>query len=206
MTTRAGRAAPAHYGSAAGELAVCMTAVGLAARSDLAVLAFTARRRSLDHLLTRVLGHGVAPNGVAVEGAAWWCRSAAGNEILVIHPYAQGPRLGDALRRNVHRFTGAKLTDLSESRFVLSVLGRRTRDVLADLGVKDASPFSSALLGGHRVDWLFARPTSAIGIVDAHEAAAVWKLVETAGRAHGISCVGLDSVERYALVGRSLRG
>jgi sarcosine oxidase gamma subunit len=199
MTRRAGRPAPAHYGSAAGELAVCMAGVGLADRSDLAVLSIAASRRGLDHLLARVLGRGVAPGGAALEAGSWWCRSASADEVMVIHPYAVTPRL------NVHRFTGATLTDLSESRFVLNVIGRRTGAVLTDLGVKDTAPFVDAPIDGRRVSWLLETTTSAIGIVDGEDAGEVWLAVEAAGRPHGISCVGLDSVERYLLAQRAKR-
>jgi hypothetical protein len=110
----------------------------------------------------------------------------------------RAPRLKD-----VHRFTDATVTDLSEARFVLNVIGRRTGAVLADLGVKDASPFVDAPVGAHLVSWVLESPTSAIAMVDPESAGQLWQAVEAAGRPHRVSCVGLDSVERYVLAERA---
>jgi glycine cleavage system aminomethyltransferase T len=212
MTQRGGRAAPAHYGSAASELAVCVAGVGLADRSDLGVLSIAASHRGLDHLLARVVGHGISPSGAVLQAGAWWCRSASGDEVVVICPYARAARVEAALRHDVDRLTSGTLTDLSESRFVLNVLGRRAGAVLADLGVygrgrdpRDASPFIEAPVGAHQISWLLETPTSALAIVDSGSAGEVWRAVEAAGRPYGMSCVGLDSIDRYLLAERTKR-
>jgi hypothetical protein len=61
MTKRGGRSVPAHYGSAATELSVCVTGVGLADRSDLAIASLTAPAHEIDEALTRFLGHAWHP-------------------------------------------------------------------------------------------------------------------------------------------------
>lgn len=212
MTQRGGRPVPAHYGSAATELTVCVTGVGLADRSDLAVLSVAASHRGLDRLLARVLGHGIAPGGAVLEAGAWWCRSAAGSEVVVLCPHSRVGRLKAALRHDIGRLTSGTLTDLSESRFVLNLIGRRASAVLTDLGVygplgdpRQAPPFAEVRVRGHQVSWLLEEPTGALAIVDEDGAGEVWRAVELAGRPHGIHCVGLDSIDRYIVVERAKR-
>ena len=212
MTQRGGRAVPAHYGSATTELTVCLTGVGLADRSDLAVLSVAASERGLDRLLARVLGHGIAPGGAVLEAGAWWCRPAAGGEVLVLCPRLRSERLKAALRHDVGRLTNGTLFDLSDARFVLGVTGRRAAAVLAELGVlgpagnpRDTTPFTEAPVGGHDVAWLLEQPTAALAIVDAAHAGEVWQAVELAGRAQNIHCVGLDALGRYVVVERLAR-
>src|SRR3954468_15607148 len=75
MTERDGHPVPAHYGSAPGELAVCVRSVGLAVRSDLVAVSGAASPAGLDRLIERELGHSIAMGGAALEAGAWWCRS-----------------------------------------------------------------------------------------------------------------------------------
>src|SRR4051794_3648856 len=93
MTVRDGQPIAAHYGSAAGELAVCVRGVGLAVRADLAVLSITATPRALAHLSDRVLRRALAPGGAALESGAWWCRRANSDELVVIRPPPAAARL-----------------------------------------------------------------------------------------------------------------
>jgi glycine cleavage system aminomethyltransferase T len=203
MTLRDGRPVPAHYGSAATELAVCMRGVGLTDRSDLAVLSVTAGRRGLDRLLERALGHRVVPGGAVLDAGGWWCRAAARPEIVVVCPFARVERLKAGLRRDVARFTTGTLTDRSDSRLVLQVTGRRAGAVLADLGVygpaRDphaAQPFTELEDGSA---WLLETPTRALAIVAAGGGAETWRAIERAGRPYGIGCVGLEAIERYLI-------
>src|ERR1700704_3458301 len=53
-----GRAAAIHYGSAAGELSVCVSAVGLVDRSELTTLALQAPSAQLAALTSRLAGGG----------------------------------------------------------------------------------------------------------------------------------------------------
>jgi hypothetical protein len=210
MTQRGGRATPAHYGSAAGELAVLVSGVGLALRSDLTALSITANDRSLDHLLTRVLGLSLAPGGAAHEGDAWWCRSPSYPKVVVIHPFAQTERLMAMLSQQLRRLTAGTITGLPESWCVLSVAGRRASDVLSALGVYgengdpgDGPPFAEMLVGGCRTAWLLQSLTTALVIVDMASAPDVWRALEASGRPVGISRVGIESIERFLLMERA---
>jgi glycine cleavage system aminomethyltransferase T len=212
MTHRGGQPVPAHYGSATTELTVCVTGVGLAHRSDLAVLSVAASPAALDRLLARIPGQSIAPSGAVLEAGAWWCRSGTAAEVVVLCPHARASRLKTVLRHDLGRLTNGTLTDYSESRFVLNIIGRRAGAVLAALGVygpagdaREAAPFTEVPVRGHQVAWLLEEPAGALAIVDAGSAAEVWQAVELAGRRHGIHCVGLESIDRYAMLERAKR-
>ncbi|MFL5847038.1 MAG: hypothetical protein ACJ762_20340 [Solirubrobacteraceae bacterium] len=199
MTHRGGRAVPADYGSAAGELAVCMRGVGLATRADLATLSLRGKARGLDQLLQRFLGHPVATGGAVLEAGAWWSRPFD-EEVLVVCRYDRAKRLRVALAQEVSRFTAATLIDQGEDRALLEIAGRHTGRVLATLGLGSAtSPVIAAL----NAVWILQSDTSALAIVPAVEAAGLWKTLDAAGHPHGISCVGIDALERYTLVERA---
>lgn len=212
MTWRGGRAVPAHYGSAATELTVCVTGVGLADRADLAVLSVTASPRSLDGLLARLLGHGVAPGGAVLEAGAWWCRSSR-TEVVVVCPHLRVERLRAGLRHAVGRLTTGTLTDLSDARRVFCVIGRGAGAVLASLGVygptgdpRAAAPFSRLSVRGQDVAWLLEAPTCALAIAEPDRAADVWQGIELAGRPFGIHRVGLDAIDRFRVAERGAAG
>jgi glycine cleavage system aminomethyltransferase T len=212
MTRRGGRPVPAHYGSAAAELSACMTGAGLAHRPDLDVLTLSAPRRGLDQLMTRVLGLPIAPGGAVPDAGAWWCRPLSGAEVVVVCPHDRAGRLESALARDASRLAGGTVSDVSGSWVVLQLVGRRAGDVLCDLGVYGADgdpastpPFAETLVGGHPVGWVLERQTGALALVEADAAAEVWQAIAVAGRPHGLSCAGLESVDRYLLVERAQR-
>ncbi len=212
MTSRSGREVPAHYGSAAGELAVLVRGVGLAVRPDLVNLSIVGVQRALDQLVTKALGHGLAPGGAVFEGGAWWCRSADDSElVLLCHP-GTADRLVRALRHEITLFANVELRDRSEMRVIINLLGPRARSVLDALGVfgaagdpRGAAPFAVTSLRGNPVRWLLQADTSALAVVDREHAAAAWQALDDAGRSHGISCVGIESIDRYQLVERTTR-
>ena len=69
----------------------------------------------------------------------------------------------------------------------------------------ETAPYTEVPIRGHRVCWLLEGPTCALASVDAENAGEVWQAIELAGRPHGISCVGLDSIDRYTMVERAKR-
>src|SRR3954470_14840814 len=137
MTVRDGRPIAAHYGSAAGELAVCVRGVGLAVRADLSVVSLTGSAHA--RVSDRVLGLTLAPGGAALEAGSWWCRRTTAEELVVIGRRAATARLVRSLRHDVGRFANVGLTDRSEDRVVLNLVGRRTPALLRDLGAFGAA-------------------------------------------------------------------
>lgn len=184
--------------------------MGLAHRPDLVVSSLRGPERVLDRLLAQVIGHGVAPGGTAFEAGAWWCRSASCSEIVLVCRRVSFERLTGLLPPTVSGFGIADLLDRSEERQVFNIVGRRAERVLAALGVlgtsgdvRDAAPFSELQVRGHDVAWLLDDSVGALAIVEPASAAAIWHAIDEAGRPHGVSCVGLDAIERYALMQRA---
>jgi glycine cleavage system aminomethyltransferase T len=207
FATHKGRSAAIHYGSAAGELAVCVSAVGLADRSDLTTLALEAPSAQLAQLTTRLAGGEIAPGGALDAAGAWWCAATPDTLVVVCRPDVRR-RLIDRLR--VHAAHQVSLRVLSVEFAALGLLGPRTPDVLRALGVygadgdpRAAAPFGRGTIAGNGAWWLLESDRSALLLVDRERAGDVWRAVEHAGRPFGLSCVGQEAAGRYALLERS---
>jgi glycine cleavage system aminomethyltransferase T len=174
----------AHYGSAAGELAACVSAVGLADCSDLTKLLLHGPAAHLRQLSSRLAGTELAPGGAVHSGGVWWCAETAERLIVLCDP-----RLGARL---------------------LAVVGRRARDLLADLGVYGATgdprrvpPLNAHTMTGADVLWLLESDRKALALVPKPHAASVWRTIDRAGQRHGICAVGEEALTRYALIRRA---
>jgi glycine cleavage system aminomethyltransferase T len=211
FSTREGRPTVIHYGSPAGELAVCLRAVGLLDRSELTKLAIQAPPAQLGHLVTRVAGRAVAPGGALLADGAWWCRAADGRLIILCEPHV-GRRLLAVLREQTVHHVAVTVRDLSEQWAAIELLGRRTGQVLSALGVygetgdpRHVPPFGEQPVAGVEASWLLESSQRALALVPRSSAGDVWRAIELAGRSFGISCVGSEAARRYALLERSFR-
>lgn len=198
----------ANYGSAAGELAACVSAVGLADRSDLAKLMLEGPPAQLRHLSHRLTGSELAPGGAVLSGGAWWCAERP-ERMLVICDARRGHRLHAVLNARVARRSAVSLTDRSADLAALAVVGRRARALLAELGVygtsrnpRDVSPLTAHTGTGAEVLWLLESDDKALALMAAPDAPAVWHTIERAGQRHGLCAVGQEAVARYALIRR----
>jgi hypothetical protein len=70
---------------------------------------------------------------------------------------------------------------------------------------RDAAPFTATSVHGHRVSWLLQADNAALAVVNAGSAAAVWQAIDDRNRPHRISCVGIESIDRYLLTERAAR-
>jgi glycine cleavage system aminomethyltransferase T len=204
----AGRAVVAHYGSAAGELAACVSAVGLACRSELATLQLDGPPAQLRQLSQRLAASEVAPGGAALSGGAWWCAPSP-ERMLVLCDASHGDRLHAVLRARVARRSAVTLTDRSADLAALAVMGRRARPLLAQLGVygksgdpRDVPPLRTHTSAGAEVVWLLESDDKALAVMAAADAPAVWHAIERAGRPYGLCAVGQEALARYALIRR----
>jgi len=204
-----GRAVVANYGSAAGELAACVSAVGLADRSDLAILELAGPEAQLQQLAQRLAGSEVAPGGAVPSGGAWWC-SASPERMLVLCPARHADRLHAVLRARAARRSAVTLTDRSADLAALAVVGRRSSTLLAELGVygesgnpRDVPPLTAHTGAGAEVLWLLESDDKALAVMAAADAPAVWHAIERAGRRFGLCAVGQDALARYGLIRRS---
>lgn len=203
-----GRAVVAHYGSAAGELAACVSAVGLADRSDLAKLVLEGPAAQLRHLSQRLTGTDVAPGGAVLSGGAWWCAESP-ERMLVIGDGGRGDRLQAVLRERVARRLAVSLSDRSAELAALAVVGRHASALLAELGVYGASgnprhvpPLTAHAVTGADVLWLLESDDKALALMPAADAPAVWHTIERAGQRFGLCAVGQEAVARYSLIRR----
>jgi hypothetical protein len=208
LVVHAGRAVVANYGSAAGELAACVSAVGLACRSELAVLQLDGPPAQLRHLSQRLAGSEVAPGGAALSGGAWWCAPSP-ERMLVLCDASRGDRLHAVLRARVARRSAVTLADRSGDLAALAVVGRRASALLAELGVygesgdpRDVPPLKPHISAGVEVLWLLESDDKALALMAAADAPSVWHAIERAGRPHGLCAVGQEALARYALIRR----
>lgn len=201
--------APLHFGSAAGELAVCVSAVGLLDRSDLTKLAIEARPEQLSGLVGRVAGGSLATGGALFAGSAWWCGAGPASVIVVCEPDV-GVRLRARLLAERPHVAGLVVRDRSDELASIGIIGRRTVEVLRALGVygksgdpRRVSPFTGHSLAGTETLWLLESDHRALALVAREDASRAWQAIEQAGRRFGMSYVGLDAARRYALVQRA---
>ncbi len=193
------------YGSAAGELAACVRAVGLADRGDLGKLVLSGAPSATAELAFAATGVSFAVGGTCVAGGAWWC--AAEQETLVICESGQRDRLHGALRAASRRCTGVHVEDCSEQLAAIAILGARAEALLVALGalaraqeLRSARPFASAVIAEVDAYVLLQSDRRALVLVDAADAPRVWDAAQAAGRPLSLCRVGTDAARRYALL------
>jgi len=203
-----GHAVVAHYGSAAGELAACVSAVGLADRSDLAKLVLEGPSEQLGQLCLRLTGSEVLPGGAVHSGGAWWCAESPAR-LLVVCDAGRGDRLHAVLSARLARRSAVTLTDRSADLAALAVVGRHTSALLAELGVygESGNPRHVPPLTAHRgtgasVLWLLESDDKALALMPTADAPAVWHTIERAGQRFGLCAVGREALVRYPLIRR----
>ncbi|MGI8714759.1 MAG: hypothetical protein ACR2NR_16580 [Solirubrobacteraceae bacterium] len=211
VASRHGRAVAVNFGSAAGELAACVTAVGLADRSDLVKLELEGPQRVLAHVLANSTGSAPAPGGAVCTGSAWWC--AAGPErVVVLSQPAGGERLRASIARFALRHPSLRIRERSDEWGTIAIVGARAGDVLAQLGVygeqrdpRSVAPVTTHPVGSVDVLWLLQSDRRALAVMPLAEAPAVWRTVHRAGRPLGICAVGQEAIARYSLLARADR-
>jgi glycine cleavage system aminomethyltransferase T len=206
--TRDGQSCPAHYGSPAGELGVCIRTVGLADRCDLGKLRLTGSASGVRALVRAVTGVALEPQGVAVTGTTWWC-AAAPDDIVVLVDATRRAQLVAVLGAQARRFAGVDVEDVSRSFAAIALVGPRTGAVLAALGAlgpggdpRVAVPFAGVTAGGVAARVLLQSDRRALLLADPADADRLWHVLVDAGRPHGLSCVGVEAVERFTLLDR----
>lgn len=206
---RAGRRIAVSYGSPAGELAVCVRAVGLVDRSELAKFILEAPPAQLSHLAMRMTGQTVAVGGALPADGAWWCRTTPERFVVLCSPLMADRFLA---RLPAHHVS-LRTDDVSETHAALAVVGRAKPKVLAALGVygesgdaRRISPITTCRVGGVEVMWLLESDRTALAVVPRSDAADVWRAIEEAGKSFGLSYVGHEAASRYTLLERTASG
>ncbi len=196
--TRAGRTVPLHFGSAAGELALCVRSVGLAHREDLSVLAVRGDEPALDLLTAERLGHRLAPGEAATAAGVHWARRAARELLAVGSPATLLPLQGLPASGLDVRLEVLDLT-------AIGLVGPGTQGLLFDLGIYgsvSAAPEElgriAAIAGGVGT-WLLLDSSFALALVEPSEAVGLWRLLSATGRRFEIGNVGAEAAERFEL-------
>jgi glycine cleavage system aminomethyltransferase T len=204
-----GRPVALHYGSAAGELAACVSRVGLGDRSELGKLALEGSHETLRQVVSHLTGMGLATGGALCTGTVWWCAPTPERVLVLTEPSA-GDRLQSRIRRLGARHPDLRVRDLSHAWSAIAIVGRQAGDVLARLGVYGATgdprsvpPASSLLVAGSEVTWLLQSDHRALALMGHRDAPAVWHALHAVGRPFGICAVGEHAIARYTLLARS---
>ncbi len=205
---RDGRPVAINYGSAAGELAVCVAGVGLVDRSGLTKLVLEATPHQLDELLVRVVGSPVLVGGARFASGVWWCR-ADGDQAIALCESRSGQRLRARLLSHNQHHLALSITDCSEDWAAIELIGRNTSKVLHALGVfgesgdpRRVAPFTASRIAGVPAMWLLQSDQHVLALVPSESAGEVWLAIEHSGRRFGLSCVGHEAASRYALLER----
>jgi glycine cleavage system aminomethyltransferase T len=198
-----------HYGSAAGELAACVSRVGLADRCELRKLALEGPPQALKQVVSALTGMALAPGGALGTGTAWWCAPTS-QRVLVLAEPSDGERLAGRIRRLGARHPELRIRDLSQAWGAIAIVGRQSGDVLARLGVygatgdpRSVAPVSVRRIAGAEVTWLLQSDHRALGLMGHRQAPAVWHALHAAGRSFGICAVGHEAIARYTLLART---
>jgi hypothetical protein len=199
---RGGHLVPLRYGSAAGELALCVRAVGLVDREDLRVLAITTDPNGLDRLTAESIDGGLAVGEAATVGRSHWGRLAP-DRALVVLPALTVPLLCEQLLRR----PGALEASVEQTALqAISVIGPETPGVLSDLGASGApvaangrgAVATSPVAGG--VAWLLLDNSSALALVEPEDAVRAWTAISEAGSRYGLGYVGAEAAERFETI------
>lgn len=205
---RDGQPVALHYGSAAGELAACVSRVGVGDRSELLKLVLEGPRQTLAQVTSHLTGMALASGGALCTGTAWWCAPAP-ERVLVLAEPGDGDRLQSRIRRLGARHPDLRIRDVSHAWSAIAIVGRQAGEVLARLGVygatgdpRSVAPASSLHLAGTEVTWLLQSDHRALALMGHRDAPAVWHALHAVGRPFGICAVGQQAIARYTLLAR----
>lgn len=192
---RDGHVVVALYGSTPGEIAVCMTHVGLADRSDLGTLELRGPQPALDRALVAPLGDPPPVPGTARRrDGVWYLRLDRRRALLVgshgalaaLEPLGEG-----------HDRSELACTDLGDKTAIISVIGPRAGRLLAAAGLPDhlqagaigRDPGDASILAILRES-----QRRVLVLVRAPAIEAAWGRLLAAGEPLGAAFVGCDAL------------
>jgi glycine cleavage system aminomethyltransferase T len=195
------------YGSAAGELAACVSGVGIASRSEMTKLELRAPRHNLERVLEALLDRPLLPRGIVMSGAGGWFRIDEGR-LVALCDREHGERLRGRLEFWTMRDSALTLHDRTDEWGAIAVVGRRAEEVLRDLGVygpggdpRSVPPITRAA-DDPGTAWLLCGEDYALALMPAASAPASWRRITASGRRWRICAVGHDALLRYRVLER----
>lgn len=201
--------AAAHYGSAAGELALCVRAVGIADRRDLALLCLDGTPTQLQHASRHLTGIELVAGGTAALDRSWWCRSE--RRLLVICAPELTGRTSCLLRAYARRSGTLRVEDRGQTAAAIGLIGSRMPQLLGALGLlaeggtlRAMAPFSRVRVADVDAWLLLQSDRRALLIVDAAHAERVWTGAARVVRRLAGGLIGLEAARRFELLDRRL--
>jgi glycine cleavage system aminomethyltransferase T len=209
MVARHGWWVAAHFGSPAGELALCETAVGMADRSDLGKLELQGEAGALEQLVGQLSGGSVSSGDALLAQGAWWC-AVSPTHVLALSDAGETDRVRTAALDAVRWTPGATVIDLTPRLAAIGLFGPRTADVLTELSDsepprEDSDEAAFDVLRLAAVPALVLRGAGggrAVVLTEAARVAGLWMEIERAGREAGIGHVGADAVSHLSPLAR----
>lgn len=199
---RGGHLVPLRYGSAAGELAVCMRSVGLVDREDLRVLQISATDEGLDRLTAERVAGGLGSGEAAVVANSYWGRLAPDRAVVVL-PASSVPLLCEELLR----VPGTDEAAVEETELqAIGVVGPATAGLLTDLGaygaLKGVNGRGRVATGitASTVVWMLLDDSSALALVGPEEAVSLWTSLAEIGQRFDLGYVGAEAAERFEAI------
>jgi hypothetical protein len=197
---RGGQLIPLHYGSAAGELALCTRSVGLVDREDLSSLLVSAQPEVLDRLTADLLDDALRPGETSTVGDEHWGRLGSDQAIVTLPANRTSALCEELLRVLGTEEATIESTDL----LAIGVIGPETTGLLISLGAYGAL---AGVNGKGRIAgtadgllWMLLDESTALALVEPADAVAAWGSLSEAGRSFGIGYVGAEAAERFAAI------
>lgn len=194
--------------SAPGELAVCVTGVGLVERDDIDAIHFQALATTIAAITEELTGVELATGGATRVGTSWWCRPSDTTG-LVLTPSRSAARIAALLRTQTRRHGDMGVDNGDEHGSLLGIVGPRTTALLAALGVLGdggdphrVPPCTTAVLAGVPVTWLLESDASVLAYVAAADTRHVERAIEHAGQPLRLCRVGREAFMQYTLMQR----
>jgi len=207
VARRHGRVLALSYGSAAGELAACMNAVGIASRAELTKLELTAPGPNLERVIAGLLGVSLLAGGSHRTRTVGWYRPDD-RRLIALCEAEQAERLRGRLEFWMLRDPTVALHDRTSEWAAIAVIGRRTRLLLGELGVYGPSrdpravPPVTRTADDPETSWLLHADDDALAITPHGSATTLWRRITRAGRPLRICAVGHEALTRYHMLTR----
>lgn len=195
---RGGHLVPLRYGSAAGELAVCMCSVGLVDREDLRVLQVSAAPEALDRLTAERVAGGLGSGEAVTVADSYWGRLSP-DRALVVLPATSVPLLCEELLR-VPEADEAAVEETGLQ--AIGLVGPATAGLLTDLGAYGALTGINGRgrIAAGTVVWMLLDDASALALVGPEEAVSLWNSLTEIGRRFDLGYVGAEAAERFEAI------
>lgn len=191
----------AHFGSVIGELAVCLSAVGIADRSNAPLIELRGDATAIARVAARATGRELAPRHAARGTDAWWC-AVTPNRFLVVGDRPCTPDLASTVEAAARQAPGASTMALTGHYAVIAVLGPHASDTVraAEL-VSGPVPYGTFLdrCGAPPVMLLRHEPEAYLILAPRARGVAAWRTLIDAGRPFGATCVGDEALDRLGV-------